>query len=116
MFSPLNSNAALVYGLQTIWGDAGNRNPRKPSPTISIGFKQPIHHSSSASNIPSIPQFSIEHSRGRTKFIPIIGQLDLVPLSATGKQALPYPYWLKIFEEQRYERSNYGAANQKLNM
>ena len=68
------------------------------------------------SSVPSIPQFPNERSRGRTKFVPIIGQLDLVPLSATGKQALLYSYWLKIFEEQRYERSSYGAANQKLNM
>ena len=36
-----------------------NRNPRKPSHTISTGFKQSDRHSCSASNVPPIPQFSV---------------------------------------------------------
>ena len=50
--------------------DAGNRNPRELSPTIQTGFKQPFHHLNSASNVPLIPQFLDERSRGRTKFVP----------------------------------------------
>ena len=47
-----------------------NQNPRKPSPTILSGFKQSDRHSSDASNVPLVPQFSIEHSRGRIKTVP----------------------------------------------
>jgi hypothetical protein len=53
-------------------GDAGNRNPRKPSPSVLTGFKRLIRHSSSASNVPFVPQFSDERSRSRTKFVPNI--------------------------------------------
>jgi len=51
-------------------GDAGNRNPRELSLNIPSGFNQPLRHSSSASNVPPIPQFPDERSWGRTKSVP----------------------------------------------
>jgi len=60
-----------------IGGDAGNRNPRKPSPTILSGFKQSDRHLNSASNVSSVPQFSDERSQGRTKSVPNFGEVYL---------------------------------------
>ena len=71
--------ASMNYG-----GDAGNRNPRKPSPTILFDFKHSFHHLSSASTVLPLPQFLDTRSRGRTKFVPILGQVHLVPIPASG--------------------------------
>jgi len=50
--------------------DAGNRNPREPSPNIPCGFKQLFHHSGSAFTVPLIPNFPTKLSQGRTESSP----------------------------------------------
>jgi len=72
------SSSASVFKIITSYrfnsinngGDAGNRNPRKPSLNIPSGFNRPFRNSSSAFNVPPIPQFPDERSRGRTKSVP----------------------------------------------
>ena len=68
--SALHVDNSVTLSSMNNGGDAGNRNPRKTSPYIPIGFKQPIHHISSALRVSSIPWFPAERSRSRTKSVP----------------------------------------------
>jgi len=42
--SALHVDNSVTLSSMNNGGDAGNRNPRKTSLYIPIGFKQPIHH------------------------------------------------------------------------
>ena len=68
--SALHVDNSVTLSSMNNGGDAGNRNPRKTSPCIPIGFNQPFHHSSSAFQLPAIPWFPNERSKGRTKSVP----------------------------------------------
>ena len=68
--SALHVDNSVTLSSMNNGGDAGNRNPRKLSRTVLTGFKRLIRHSSSASNVPFVPQFSDERSRSRTKSVP----------------------------------------------
>ena len=70
--SALHVDNSVTLSSMNNGGDAGNRNPRKPSLTIPFSSRKPFRHSSSASTVPLIPWFPAEHSRSRTKSVPVI--------------------------------------------
>jgi hypothetical protein len=80
--SALHVDNSVTLSSMNNGGDAGNRNPREPSPTILFGFNQPFHHFGSAFNVPPIPQFPDERSQGRTKFVPIDKVIKKLALDA----------------------------------
>ena len=94
-------------------GDAGNRNPRKPSLNIPSGFNRLFRNSSSAFNVPPIPQFPDERSRGRTKsepkFYGTVQQLRFVDtlISKYFAHAKPSPLkaWMSKQKELRSSES-----------
>jgi hypothetical protein len=84
--SALHVDNSVTLSSMNNGGDAGNRNPRRLSSTIPFSSRQPFRHSSSASNVLPIPQFSDERSRGRTKSVPTVKKLKC-------------PHWTHVVRE-----------------
>ena len=66
--SDVNLSGADLVGADFSGANLTNANL---SGAIPIGLNQPFRHSSSAFNVPPVPRFSNERSRGRTRSVPI---------------------------------------------